>query len=123
MLLIDWYKRYLLWTNRIQWNINKQILFFIINIEHFSANVVHFPVAPKCLTLVRLIKFEIMAKYQVTEEWTNYRIWEIEADSEHQATELVMNGHGEQVSDQIDWHYQQTNRQTDRQPARRQNDA
>ena len=43
-----------------------------------------------------------MAKYQVTEEWTNYRIWEIEADSEHHATELVMNGHGEQVSDQIE---------------------
>ena len=46
-----------------------------------------------------------MGKYRVVEEWTNYRIVEIDAASEDEAVDLVQDGHGNEVDGGTDNHY------------------
>jgi hypothetical protein len=46
-----------------------------------------------------------MGKYRVIEEWTNYRIIEIDADSEELALDLVQSGKGDEVDGGTDNHY------------------
>ena len=47
----------------------------------------------------------IMGKYRVIEEWTNYRIVEIDADSEDMAVDLVQDGQGDEVDGGTDNRY------------------
>ena len=48
-----------------------------------------------------------MGKFRVIEEWTNYRIVEIDADSEDMAVDLVQAGEGNEVDGGTDNHYTQ----------------
>jgi hypothetical protein len=45
-----------------------------------------------------------MGKFRVIEEWTNFRIVEIEAGSAEEAVELVANGGGDEVDGGTDNH-------------------
>ena len=45
-----------------------------------------------------------MPTYRVIEEWTNYRIVEIEAASDDEAVELVQDGQGNEVDGGTDNH-------------------
>ena len=45
-----------------------------------------------------------MGKYRVIEEWTNYRIVEVEASSEDEAVDLVQDGQGNEVDGGTDNH-------------------
>ena len=45
-----------------------------------------------------------MGKYRVIEEWTNYRIVEIDAASEEAAIELVAHGAGQEIDGGTDSH-------------------
>lgn len=38
-----------------------------------------------------------MGKYRVIEEWTSYRVIEVDADSEDSAIELVLSGAGNEI--------------------------
>lgn len=46
-----------------------------------------------------------MPTYRVIQEWTNYRIVEIDAASEDEAVELVQDGQGNEVDGGTDNHY------------------
>jgi hypothetical protein len=45
-----------------------------------------------------------MGKYRVIEEWTNFRIVEIDAESEEEAIDLVADGEGDEVDGGTDSH-------------------
>jgi len=53
---------------------------------------------------VTVTKGVIMGKYRVIEEWTNFRIVEIEAASEEEAIDLVAHGAGDEVDGGTDNH-------------------
>jgi len=46
----------------------------------------------------------LMGKYRVIEEWTNFRIVEIDAESEEEAIDLVADGEGDEVDGGTDSH-------------------